>query len=121
MIVAEPWWVFPKVVSPADCDRITELGLAGQVERGGGRVDDLEGIRRTDVSWIEDDWVYDLVEPWVHAANEQAKWRFDLERFLPLQFGIYSTGGHYDWHRDTFGRPYGPGERRRRAGRRRAG
>jgi len=106
MMVSEPWWLFSKAISADACDRIVELGLSHVRERGIGRTDNLDDERQTWIAWIREDWVYKLVEPFIHAANVQAEWRFDVERMQSLQFGIYDVGGRYDWHRDMTGRPY---------------
>ena len=76
VIVVEPWWVFPGVIEADACRRIVELGLAQPLKRGTGRDIALaEDQRYTDVAWISDDWVYDLIEPWAHRANRAAGWR----------------------------------------------
>ncbi len=106
MIVTEPWWMFSEIVDAATCDRILELGLPLTQERGRGRTDELEQQRKTRIAWIREEWVYDVVEPWVYRANREAGWNFDVERMQSLQFGIYADGGHYDWHFDMTGRVY---------------
>lgn len=106
MIVREPWWVFPNLLSDADCDRVIEHGLALTAEDGKLRASDEAELRRTRVAWIREDWVYDLVEPFVYKANDSAGWNFDVERMQSLQFGSYPVGGHYGWHFDMTGRTY---------------
>ena len=32
--------------------------------------------------------------------NEVCHWNFDIKGIEPIQFGIYSEGGKYDWHKD---------------------
>ena len=32
--------------------------------------------------------------------NELCRWNFDIKGIEPIQFGIYSDGGKYDWHVD---------------------
>ena len=32
--------------------------------------------------------------------NELCRWNFDIEGIEPIQYGIYSDGGKYDWHVD---------------------
>ncbi len=106
MIVTEPWWVLPGIVGEEACDRIVELGLSLQKVEGTLRDSGARAERKTDVAWIREDWVYDLVEPWAYRANREAGWGFDIERTQSLQFGVYPVGGHYDWHLDQTGRPY---------------
>ena len=32
--------------------------------------------------------------------NELCRWNFDIKGIEPIQYGIYSDGGKYDWHVD---------------------
>jgi len=106
VIVTEPWWIFDGALDKRSCDSIVELGLLSKRERGVGRTSELEEERVTQVAWLRDPWVYELVEPWVYRANEEAGWNFDVELMQSLQFGIYPVGGRYDWHLDQTGRVY---------------
>ena len=110
MIVSEPWWIFPHLLDAETCDRIIALGLGLDREEGVIRKGAVGSQRKTSVSWIREDWVYDIVHPWVGKANKQAGWNFDVERMQSLQFGVYADGGHYDWHFDMSGRVYGPND-----------
>ena len=37
--------------------------------------------------------------------NEVCHWNFDIKGIEPIQFGIYSEGGKYDWHVDQGPKP----------------
>ena len=37
--------------------------------------------------------------------NELCNWNFDIKGIEPIQFGIYSEGGKYDWHVDQGSKP----------------
>jgi predicted 2-oxoglutarate/Fe(II)-dependent dioxygenase YbiX len=105
---------FPKAISSVDCDRITQLGLAQpaddvKVERPESSAFKIG--RRTKLSWLRDDWIYELVNPFLLEANRRARWNFKLSITEPLQFTCYETGGGYGWHSDQAVRPYGPNER----------
>ncbi len=106
MIVQEPWWVFSRLFDDATCDRLVQHGEGLTREEGAMRNAEIGERRRTQIAWVREDWVYDLVEPWAYRANREAGWNLDVERMQSLQFGIYGEGGHYDWHYDQTGRPY---------------
>jgi PKHD-type hydroxylase len=110
VIVQEPWWVFQGAIDADACDRIVEHGLSLEHQRGVLRAMTNRGMRDTDIAWIREDWVYDIVERWPYRANRAAGWNFDVERMQSLQFGTYEVGGHYDWHFDMTGRPYAEGD-----------
>src|SRR5262249_31839260 len=110
MIVAEPWGVYPAALDQDACGRIEADGVERGEKRGVGREGDLGKQRKTDIAWIGEEWIFDLVDRFPYKANEAAGWNFDVERMQSLQFGVYPVGGHYDWHFDMRGRAYGAGD-----------
>lgn len=61
-------------------------------------------IRDSEVAWLNDQWLYDLVHPLVHDANRSAGWLFDWDWSESFQFTVYhgreQDGGFYGWHMD---------------------
>ena len=60
-------------------------------------------IRDSEVSWLDDKWLYDLIMPLVFKANKDAGWKYDLEYNESFQFTVYRPGGFYGWHSDGGG------------------
>jgi PKHD-type hydroxylase len=106
--------------SPAECDRIIELGLSLQsseatVRGDGGKANVPGGVaRQGNVSWIKNDArsepLFARLEMIATEINNQA-FHFQLEGFgEPIQFTHYDRlGDHYAWHQD-----HGPGRMSRR-------
>ncbi len=112
MIVREPWWMFPELLDAKTCDRVIAHGLGLEREEGVVRTGNDGTQRRSSIAWLSDGWVFDLVQPAVSKANRAAGWNFNVERMVPLQFGVYAEGGHYDWHfDDRRGQVYGENDR----------
>jgi len=65
-----------------------------------------EEIRKTELFFFSEQWVYDKLMPHMAHINRESGWNFSLSKFEALQLGIYSTGGHYDWHIDENPYPY---------------
>jgi PKHD-type hydroxylase len=66
-------------------------------------VNDLEKetyIRDSEVGWIEDQWVYDLICPYIYKANKLAGWDWDIDWHETFQFTKYDKNGFYGWHTD---------------------
>jgi len=58
-------------------------------------------IRDSQVAWLYDDWLYDLIMPIVRKANLLAGWNFQFFGAENFQFTVYnSPGGFYGWHTD---------------------
>jgi len=56
--------------------------------------------RDSEVAWLNDKWLYDLIVPYVQRANVSAGWNFDIESGETFQFTVYKPGGFYGWHND---------------------
>ena len=57
-------------------------------------------LRLSKQSWIKEKsfckYFFDIGQ----KVNELCCWNFDIKGIEPIQFGIYSAGGKYDWHVD---------------------
>lgn len=63
-------------------------------------------VRDSDVSWINERWMYEAIWPFIHKANSQAGWNFDWDFTEDLQFTKYAPGQFYGWHADAGLEPY---------------
>ena len=105
----EPWVWWDNVFSDKELDWLQEKALnANEVAKVGGRqqTEDLDKIRRSKVSWLENnletEWVYRKLAHVVSSLNAQF-YRFDLTGFGDkLQLTNYdsSNKGMYGWHQD---------------------
>ena len=67
---------------------------------------DLKKKRNSNVVWINDTWVYKEIQPYIHKANELAGWNFEWDWSESCQFTKYNKGQFYDWHCDSWDKPY---------------
>lgn len=70
-------------------------------------VQDMEGqgvdkfyVRDSNVSWLDQQWLYDLLTPFVEQANILAGWNWSWDYSENFQFTVYKPGQFYGWHRD---------------------
>jgi len=103
------FWMWEKEISKETCNDIIELGLSklDKIATTNDVNPTKKSDRRSKVSWLEDNWIYDIFSPYLNQANESAGWNFKLDWFEPIQFTKYlaTEKGHYNWHVDI-GRPY---------------
>tara|TARA_B100000287_G_scaffold56452_1_gene49608 strand:- start:339 stop:926 length:588 start_codon:yes stop_codon:yes gene_type:complete len=71
-----------------------EDGIANTID-GRNHLD----IRKTKIAWIVDRYVRTQLFHSVDSYNKE-NWNYDLDGCDALQYGIYSDGGHYNWHVD---------------------
>jgi len=57
-------------------------------------------VRDSEVTWLNDQWLYDLILPIMQAGNEQAGWNWQWDYSESFQFTAYKPGGFYSWHKD---------------------
>ena len=51
-----------------------------------------KNIRISDASWTEDQWVYDIIWPYMEEANERAGWKYDIRSAETIQITRYKKG-----------------------------
>jgi hypothetical protein len=62
----------------------------------------LLNARNSNVTWMDDTWIYKEIQPFVEEANKKCNWNFNWEFSEKLQFTKYSVGQFYTWHQDSF-------------------
>ena len=112
------YWYFKSAIPERVCDDISKYGkqLQEQMAVTGGygdskklnkkQVIDLKKKRDSDIVWMNDRWVYKEIQPYIHQANAAAGWNFNWDFSESCQFTKYKKGQYYDWHCDSWDRPY---------------
>ena len=111
------YWYFQSVVPNRICDEISKYGkqLQEQMAVTGGygdkklnkkEVQDLKKKRDSDIVWLNERWIYNAIHPYIHQANRDANWNFQWDFSESCQFTKYKKGQYYDWHCDSWDRPY---------------
>jgi len=116
MQLTNEWFFWTSQIDKKTCNKIKALGKndfsAAEVdkkkgitdeERKTGKVRDIgkdKKVRISDVDWINEQWVIDLVWPYMLEANELSGWNFDITAVESMQVTKYKPGGFYAWHKD---------------------
>jgi PKHD-type hydroxylase len=58
-------------------------------------------VRDSNVVFLSNPSLYDLVRPFIHEANAKAGWNFEWDYTEDLQFTKYGVGQFYGWHTDS--------------------
>ena len=117
MNLSNYFWYFKSALTPRFCNDVIKYALQQQdsIARTGGfnkpklSKEDIKNIqrkRRSDLVWFNDTWIYKELHPYVHEANRRAGWNFDWDRSESCQFTKYKQGQYYDWHCDSWDKPY---------------
>jgi PKHD-type hydroxylase len=109
------YWCFKSALSNKICDKIIKAGLSKKSELGTifsiketnkKNIKELKKRRNSNISWLNDPWIYDIFHPYINTANKNANWNFDWDWSENCQFTKYSKNQHYDWHCDSYKTPY---------------
>ena len=118
MYITNEWYIFHEVIDKKTCNKIKRLAHSWEdasvdtqkettdEERLTGRKGDFKTkstIRTSDVCWVKDQWVYNVIWPYMLEANHAAGWRFHIKAAESLQITRYKKGGFYNFHRDGMG------------------
>ena len=97
------YWYFNKAISQEICQKIINLGEGkwDQAETLG--TSGYSHVRKSDIVWIHDQWVYDLIWPYMANANEQGAWKYNIAAAEDCQVTRYTKDGFFSWHKDGTG------------------
>ena len=112
------YWYFQSAIPPKICDDIIKYGLDQQEQTaltGDLKPDkelteketkDLSKKRKSNVVWMNDRWIYKEIHPYIRQANQSAGWNFEWDWSESCQFTKYKLNQFYDWHCDSWPKPY---------------
>jgi PKHD-type hydroxylase len=103
MNLTNEYYYFTEALDKETCDKIMKAGVGDFAEavvgHGGEKIVDKE-IRTSKTAWSNDQWLYDLIWPYMEEANVQAGWEYDIKTAEAVQITRYETGGFYNFHKD---------------------
>jgi len=106
VILTHNYFYFKKAISVKTCKKILKAGRKKLIKEA----TTFAGIDKTKrdckVTWINDKWIYNIINPFIHTANKQAGWNFQWDWNESSQFTIYEKGHFYGWHTDQAIKPY---------------
>ena len=71
------------------------------------QIQDLKKKRDSDIVWLNERWIYNAIHPYIHQANMLMLIGIFNGIFLSqCQFTKYKKGQYYDWHCDSWDKPY---------------
>ena len=117
MNLSNYYWYFTSAIPPRLCDEIIKHGLSKTEEMAitGGysgkklnknQIKNIKHKRNSDIVWLNDTWIYKEIHPYIHQANKLAGWNFEWDYTESCQFTKYKLNQYYDWHCDSWDKPY---------------
>ena len=112
------YWYFKGVLSKRFCEELIQYGKQKEdkIALTGGLPDaedlskkqlkDLKKKRDSNIVWMGEHWIFKEILPYVNLANKNAGWNFDWDYSEDCQFTKYTKGQFYNWHQDSFDKPF---------------
>jgi PKHD-type hydroxylase len=100
-MISNKYFCWKKELSHEVCQKLINLGQ-GNWNRAAA-VNKSDYVRKSDIVWIKEQWVYDLISPYMFSANEQAGWKYNITAAQDCQVTRYTKDGFYNWHIDGMG------------------
>jgi len=102
LMISNYYFVWNKKLSQEICQKLINLGKENWTR---AEVDNksIAAIRKSDIAWTEEQWVFDLISPYMFTANERAGWKYNIVATKDCQVTRYTKDGFYDWHIDGMG------------------
>ncbi len=117
------YWYFNSALPNHFCDKLIkyasskneQLGITGGFGKEGGRddspltndeINNLKKRRDSNIVWLSEHWLYRYIHYFVHLANRNAGWNFQWDYSEAAQFTKYKLNQFYDWHCDSWDKPY---------------
>ena len=119
MFNTNDWFIFPNVLDKKTCDKIrnstkgewkkseidTKKDFTDEERIIGAEptIDINKKARISDIAWVNDQWIYDTIWPYMERANDKAGWRYDIRNAELMQITRYKKSGFYGFHKDGRG------------------
>jgi len=112
------WYYFINAIDDSTCEKLMELGqnkfmkaevgkdtefTEKELIKGRNIISDSEidkKRRKSKVTWVEKDWVYKLINPFMLEANKKSGWNFDITASESPQLTKYEKDDFFGWHID---------------------
>ena len=106
MILKSNYYYFKQAVPIKTCQKILKAGRKKIIEEASTFKGVNKVKRDCKIAWINDKWIYDILNPFIHSANKKAGWNFQWDWNESSQFTIYEKGHYYGWHADQNDTPF---------------
>ena len=119
MYATNEWYVFEETLDKKTCNKIKRLAqdkwepsfvntskeITDEERKTGPKLDYKPDhkIRISEIIWANDQWLYDILWPYMLQANDKAGWKYNIKAGESCQITRYKKGGFYSFHQDGNG------------------
>lgn len=100
MILTNYYYYYKSAFSKDICKKIINKVKENNLIKGQVKNNKLKDTRNSNIFFLNEQWIYDLIWPYLQNANEKSGWSFDIDHAEDLQYTEYSKNQFYNWHAD---------------------
>ena len=112
MNIENVFWYFQSAIDQQTCNKIIQLDEMkfhpGSIRDKPLSLKELRKTRNSHVKFSSQQWLFDLINPYMVQANESAGWNFKMDWIEAIQITRYAKNEFYNWHVDQDAKPYPP-------------
>jgi len=112
MNIANVFWYFQSAIDQQTCNKIIQLDQRkfqpGYIKHVKLPLKELRETRNSHVKFSNQQWLFDLINPYMAKANRDAGWNFQTDWIEAVQIARYAKNEFYNWHVDQDSKPYPP-------------
>mgnify|MGYP003676027878 CR=1 FL=1 len=106
MLLKNYSWVYNKSLPNLFCQNIIKHALDKGITKATTGDKNAHNVRNSHVGWNTEPWINNLVMQYIKNANKDSGWNFHIDDNEDIQFTIYGKNQYYDWHIDSWQKPY---------------
>jgi len=106
MMLENNYYFFKKAVPIEACEKILKACRTRMSKKAKVSNHKISNVRKCRVGWVQEPWIYDIINPFIHTANKKAGWNFQWDWNETSQFTIYNKSHYYGWHTDQHPNPF---------------
>ena len=107
MILQKEYQIYKSALPSHYCNKIIEYCLRKQQMKGTiGDTQVATNLRDSNVIFNNEYWLKLILSYYINKANKECGWNWNIGFLEDVQFTIYNPGQFYDWHCDSWEKPY---------------
>ena len=101
-MMSNKYFCWKKELSHEVCQKLIDLGQ-GNWNNAAVVNKSVVGARKSDIVWTKEQWVYDLVWPYMSQGMKHIGWNYKITSAESYQIAKSEVGEFHAWHQDGLG------------------
>jgi|TARA_R100001530_G_scaffold127717_1_gene97024 PKHD-type hydroxylase len=102
MYYKTPYWFWTNAVDDKWINKVHKLAKKRKLKKAtvGEKLEVKDTIRKSNISFLTEDWIHRKLHSFITKANQKAGWNFEWFKTEEVQYTEYLLNQFYDYHVD---------------------